>query len=398
MKKMSPQKCICLLTIVFALLNQGCEPEKTRIQKRLSKIEEVAFPIDARAEIVLPLDLINKKIVLRTAYFIYALEDGKALSETAKETFAAMFKEIDTRGKVENPHFTIRLKSDANIDYFWGVYNADVECTIAYGDGTDIGSYKAHGDEMGLFLEQEGLEKAYHKAFKKIIDEISKDSEAIRMLAMGADEQKIRIAEDTQEIASEYADLIKSVVTVEVEGDEKQNRWVYPKKHIDGHGSGVFLDNNGLILTNTHVVKDAEKITVTYKDTEYDGKVLVVDEWNDLALIKIDAEDTPPLDLLSSTNSYSIGDEVIAVGSPMTKELEHTISKGIISSIRDYEGYNLIQTDAAINPGSSGGPLIKVNDRKVIGVVTMMAYGEGLGFAIPIETIRSFLEKNSDLY
>jgi hypothetical protein len=398
--KLFIQSVMFSITVFVILFASGCEPTHDKLKKKLSMVEELSFPIDARAEIVLPLELINKQIVLRTAYFVYVLKDGEAISKTAKEAFSPMFKEVDARGKVENPHFTIKLKSEAKIDYFWGTYNADVECMINYGDGTEIGSYKAHGGEMGLVLEQVGLEKAYRKAFKKIVDQILKDRKAMQMLALGANEEKVRQAEKTQELANEYEDLIKSVVTIEVKGPEKgsQNIWVYPKENVDGHGTGFFINNKGTIVTNTHVIKNADKITVTYSGQEYYGKTIVIDEWNDLALLKIDANDTPPMELAADNDPYSIGDEVITIGSPLTKELEHTVSKGIISSRRDYEGYNLIQTDAAVNPGSSGGPLVKTSSRKVIGLVTMMAHGEGLGFAIPIETIRSFLEKNSELY
>ena len=128
--------------------------------------------------------------------------------------------------------------------------------------------------------------------------------------------------------------------------------------------------------------------------------ILITDEWNDLALIRGKDLNNKHhyLDLLDKSKSISVGDEVIIVGSPLTPELEHSISKGIISSFRQVLGYRLIQTDVAVNPGNSGGPLVHVDKKKVIGVVSLMALGEGLCFAIPPETICEFLENNMDKY
>ncbi len=88
----------------------------------------------------------------------------------------------------------------------------------------------------------------------------------------------------------------------------------------------------------------------------------------------------------------SVGDEVIAIGSPLGEGLERSISQGIVSSIRLIDGIKVIQTDAAINPGSSGGPLIHLASKRVLGVVTLGARGaDGIGFAVPSDTIQGFL-------
>ncbi len=163
-------------------------------------------------------------------------------------------------------------------------------------------------------------------------------------------------------------------------------------------GTGVVIDENGTILTNIHVVAGADRITVTFADgTKSDAHVTGVQPEDDLAVLK---PDTLPDDLkpatLRSTRGLNLGDEVIAVGHPFG--IGPSVSSGIISGMRrDYvtpQGKrtltNLIQFDAAANPGNSGGPLV-TTDGEVVGIVTAILNPTeqrvfiGIGFAVPIE-------------
>ena len=165
----------------------------------------------------------------------------------------------------------------------------------------------------------------------------------------------------------------------------------YPQKER-GQGSGVVIDNSGLVLTNAHVVERVNDVVITFQNgDQVDGKVLGTDQITDLALVKI--KELPGLQTANLGNSEEIqvGDWAIALGTPYG--LESTVTLGIVSSLhRDINSLgfsdkrlDLIQTDAAINPGNSGGPLINANGQ-VIGINTLVRSGPGagLGFAIPI--------------
>ncbi len=158
-----------------------------------------------------------------------------------------------------------------------------------------------------------------------------------------------------------------------------------------GVGSGFVMSGDGYILTNNHVVEDADQIKVKFANgKEYDGKVVGRDAKTDLAMVKITgATDLQPLTLANS-DDLKVGAWVVAVGSPFG--LEQTVTAGIVSAKGRVIGSgpydNFIQTDASINPGNSGGPLINMNG-EVIGVNTaIIAGGQGIGFAIPINMVK----------
>jgi len=155
-----------------------------------------------------------------------------------------------------------------------------------------------------------------------------------------------------------------------------------------GHGSGLALDPAGIILTSYHVVEgDAALSVMLYDGSERNAQVIAVAAESDVAILKVEgAIDGCGGLSLRLDSGADVGEDVIAVGAPLSLALSHTVSKGIVSALRSVEGRHLIQTDVAVNPGNSGGPLIDSRGR-VIGIVSMKlsASGiEGLGFAIPI--------------
>lgn len=163
-----------------------------------------------------------------------------------------------------------------------------------------------------------------------------------------------------------------------------------PREHKQsGLGSGVIVDKNGYILTNNHVIRDADEIKVKLSDKrEFKGKVIGTDPKTDLAVIKIDSNHLPVIKL-GDSEKLKVGETVIAVGNPFG--LNQTVTSGIVSAtgranvgIADYEDF--IQTDAAINPGNSGGALVNVKG-ELVGINTAIfstsgGY-QGIGFAIP---------------
>lgn len=165
-----------------------------------------------------------------------------------------------------------------------------------------------------------------------------------------------------------------------------------------GMGSGVIVSPEGLILTNAHVVKDAEEIKVTVSDKRsFDAKVIGIDPESDIAVVKIDANGLPTAKL-GDSSKLEVGEIVFAIGNPFG--LNRTVTSGIVSAtgrtnvgIIDYEDF--IQTDAAINPGNSGGPLVNI-DGEVVGINTAIASRsggyQGIGFAIPSSSAKLIMD------
>jgi S1-C subfamily serine protease len=167
-----------------------------------------------------------------------------------------------------------------------------------------------------------------------------------------------------------------------------------------GQGSGFILDKQGHILTNNHVIDNAQRVEVTLSNKhQYKASVVGIDKQHDLALLLIQAPNLVPATLAQS-NNLEVGQLVYAIGNPFG--LSGTMTRGMISAIRSIQTQNgnqiedAIQTDAAINPGNSGGPLL--NSRgEVIGITTLIAsngsdQSAGIGFAIPINTAKAVLE------
>jgi S1-C subfamily serine protease len=165
-------------------------------------------------------------------------------------------------------------------------------------------------------------------------------------------------------------------------------RAVVTIKQKEGFGSGVVISSAGLIVTNYHVVDDNREVKVKLNTgISLSAKVIKTNPAADLALLKVDVQDLPSLPL--SQRESELGEEVIAIGTPGDISLDQTVSKGIVSGKRTFEGKKFVQTDLSINPGNSGGPLIDENG-EVIGIITMKLMGrgfEGLGFALSVEEV-----------
>jgi Do/DeqQ family serine protease len=169
-----------------------------------------------------------------------------------------------------------------------------------------------------------------------------------------------------------------------------------PTEQLRGLGSGFIIDKSGLVLTNAHVVDQADKVTVRLKDGRtFEGKVKGIDEVTDLAVVKINAGNNLPIAPLGASDSLHVGDWAIAVGNPLG--FDNTVTLGIISTLKRSSAQvgitdkrlEFIQTDAAINPGNSGGPLLN-SLGEVIGINTAIrADAMGIGFAIPIDKAKA---------
>jgi len=179
---------------------------------------------------------------------------------------------------------------------------------------------------------------------------------------------------------------------------ERRRRGEEPQERSQGQGSGVVIREDGYILTNRHVVDEAEKIEVRLKDGRvFKAEIRGVDRESDIAVIKIDAKDLPVAKLADSTKTR-VGEFAIAIGAPF--ELDYSVTFGHVSAkgrkvLRDQimMDQDFIQTDASINPGNSGGPLVNI-DGEVIGINSMIrGMQTGIGFAVPINLAREVADK-----
>ena len=167
-----------------------------------------------------------------------------------------------------------------------------------------------------------------------------------------------------------------------------------------GMGSGVIVSKDGYILTNNHVVANADTIQVRFIDKRtLPAKVIGTDPKTDIALIKVKAHDLPVIKL-GNSDKLQVGEWVLAIGSPLSENLEHTVTAGIVSAkgrsnlgLADYEDF--IQTDAAINPGNSGGALVNLKGELVginAAIVSQSGGFQGIGFAVPINMAKQVMK------
>jgi S1-C subfamily serine protease len=205
--------------------------------------------------------------------------------------------------------------------------------------------------------------------------------------------------EEQQNIAV-YKKALPSVVNIT--STEVRFDFFYGPVPQTGQGSGFILNKEGLILTNNHVIENGQRVEVTLYDThKYKASVVTVDKGHDLALLKIDAPNLVPVTLAETSTGLMVGQRVYAIGNPFG--LSGTMTRGIISAIRSVRSpengnpiEDAIQTDASVNPGNSGGPLLN-SKGEVIGITTMIAsngaeQSSGIGFAIPINTAKAVLD------
>jgi len=215
---------------------------------------------------------------------------------------------------------------------------------------------------------------------------------------------------------SAVIDVVKnispSVVTVAIQTPERQILEFSPfgglrqrtqEEQQQDIGSGFIVSSDGLVITNKHVVsQDAQYVVITQDGTQYQVSEINPDPANDLAILKIDADNLQPVEL--GQDDLQVGQFVIAIGTALG-EFRHTVTTGVVSGLGRgivagsvYEGYveelnDVIQTDAAINPGNSGGPLLN-SSGQVIGVNVAVAAGaENIGFAIPVEILKKALDE-----
>lgn len=225
--------------------------------------------------------------------------------------------------------------------------------------------------------------------FEKALIDFFKDEKFIALLNDGIGEESIteEVAEasatliekfdnpDFSSISEMIKDINQSCVTVITDG---------------GHGSGVLIDQKGLILSAYHVVDGVNKIDVKFSNgLTLEAEILSFDKFNDLVLLGIPGKGYHAAPIKWEMEKLSLGEEVLTIGTPAELELGQSISRGIVSGNREHDGNIFVQLDMAVSPGNSGGPLLN-NKGEVVGVVQRKLIGngiEGIGFAIPIPKV-----------
>jgi len=199
------------------------------------------------------------------------------------------------------------------------------------------------------------------------------------------------------QITEVVAQLQRSVVSID--SVRMARDWRFGTVPLEGQGSGVIIDSNGYIVTNNHVVDEADRVQVTLEDGRtFVGEVVGSDLATDIALVRVDAKDLPASKLADSER-IKVGQFALAIGNAFGLPGAPTVSLGVVSALgrplpgTDFVLEGLIQTDAAINPGNSGGPLANIAG-EVMGINTaMMPFAQGLGFAIPAQTVKMVVDQ-----
>lgn len=221
-----------------------------------------------------------------------------------------------------------------------------------------------------------------------LLDSLAKNLETVEV---NSNSQSIGIYSNTNSITKIVSKVSPSVVGIIGKLKESSSDYNETSDNMI-FGTGVIYRSNGYIITNAHVVKDMDRIVVVLSNSKaYKARLKAIDESLDLAVIKIDKGGLQTA-TFGNISDVAVGQDVIAIGTPLSFSLRNSATKGIISGMnRSADGeYRFIQSDAAINGGNSGGPLVNMKG-EVIGInsVKLVGFGvEGLNFSIPIDTVK----------
>ena len=264
-------------------------------------------------------------------------------------------------------------------------------------DGAVVFNFGTPGREDGIHEDEyDDFRDFFADYYDGTSGSITGDSDIPRTEAAGDFSLEPVPEPDAEELSLQeiYAKCYPSVVSITAMVSDTSYYW----------GTGIVISEDGYIATNAHIIEGAYSATVTlYDDREYEALLVGIDGVSDLAVLKIDAEGLTAAEFCS--DQVSVGDAVAAIGNPLGAELRGTLTDGIISAISRDIPYNnhsmtLLQTNAAINDGNSGGPLINMHGQ-VVGITNMKMKAanssgtgiEGIGFAIPVSTIKNVVDE-----
>lgn len=238
---------------------------------------------------------------------------------------------------------------------------------------------------------------------EKASNEPSKQIEEVENASKANNNKKIEIKENESMESVVVKKSIDSVVGITTVSKVVQNTFFGPQSgYAEGVGSGSIVSKDGYIVTNSHVVSDGDvnEINVLFSDgSKAPAKLVWNDATLDLAVVKVDKENLPVMEL-GDSDEVGVGDRVVAIGNPLGLQLQSTVTSGIISGLNRSVSFNtgaqmdgLMQTDAAINAGNSGGALLNAKGEQIAINTAKAGNSDGIGFAIPINIVKPVIDQ-----
>ena len=238
---------------------------------------------------------------------------------------------------------------------------------------------------------------------QKVSNEPSKQIEEVENASKANNNKKIEIKENESMESVVVKKSIDSVVGITTVSKVVQNTFFGPQSgYAEGVGSGSIVSKDGYIVTNSHVVSDGDvnEINVLFSDgSKAPAKLVWNDATLDLAVVKVDKENLPVMEL-GDSDEVGVGDRVVAIGNPLGLQLQSTVTSGIISGLNRSVSFNtgaqmdgLMQTDAAINAGNSGGALLNAKGEQIAINTAKAGNSDGIGFAIPINIVKPVIDQ-----
>lgn len=407
-----------LLLLLLTLLLAGCS-----YNGKVVAGQAVAPPEGKQSPHVLMIDgtaIAGRQVNIKPDDVSLTVEYGDALLDSLQRNLQAVYKEVfvvRSVSQVRKHDFLLR------VDNVMDSYCTDSNCNGSYcrEPGCNLisrANFRLHDSSGNLLLHENladefkwvkpGSVKALN-AFTGLTLFITAPLTVPLAVNLEGEALKQQVAESNERVAARIANAIAvtfgsrpvdrgksplgagSAIRINSPLDNLLDGVVVVKTQ-NGFGSGFLVSSNGFIVTNAHVVGDDKAVTIQFRDGRTIAGVVVDRDLNaDLALVKSDLQGAAKLTLGKLADSGT-GTGVISIGTP--KGLEWSVSRGIVSAVRDRDGVILLQTDAAINAGNSGGPLINTDLNEVIGVVTFTlkdASVEGLNFAVSAgQILKSF--------
>ncbi len=338
----------------------------------------------------------------------YSVKTAEGLYAAVRSAMTQLFERVDEHARPpfdEDTDFIATPQFQAEVlerDALAGQVRFGTEFRLSFNDSknyTEVASYRKKGEvfysnpasvyvlsflivTMPLAIQQAGnhgislFEANLDGLIKDASYEILADKAKFTMAANTIKPTPVTAAEDEKRlkaIPSKYDDFLSAVVVI---------------RSTLGVGTGFFVSEDGMLVTNNHVIAGDETVSVKQRNGQVIlGKIIKTNKQKDLALIKVDGYGFAYL-TLGTLREAKVGSDVIAIGTP--ERLEWSVTQGVVSAFRNFDGVDFIQTDAAINSGNSGGPLIALLSGKVIGVNSQgvrKSVAEGLNFAISAEEV-----------
>lgn len=385
-----------LLSLVFAL---GCASTSTPINPETLTFETIdttiKLPAAARVGVYMTPGELNKEYTVSNAFNRWVLPEGKCIQTAAIKVFGRVFTEVLASESVKAPHLVFKVSGISYVNVVWARYSVDASAVVNFGNGEYVGSFSAKGESSsGMVNDPHALENAYVIAFQSMANQIIKCPRVRDCLMNGFDDSLVSRVSAGESSSNAQTDVHVSASPAASKYEPFFDSIICVRTNT-GVGSGFFVDSNGFALTCAHVVAGDYHPAVTLHDGRtLLAEVIAADEELDIALIKTNVASSSWLPIESDPMS-PVGTEVIAIGAPFS--LDYSLSKGVISAHRMSGSVSYIQTDAALNPGNSGGPIISLITGRVVGMVTSAVpkdISEGLNFAISGPVLEQYIHRN----